>query len=325
MTDADLITAGIFLGVLITVAMLAMAMGGGTDRRQKKRSDVIKQRWSGNTPIDPTASSVLLGQDESRAGNWALKLMPRRHMLRHRLMKAGVSWTPGQYALISVATGCMAGILGMFMFGMPLILAVLIGITLGAGLPHMVLSHLTDKRLKNFTKLFPEAIDLMVRGIKSGLPITETITAIGQEMIDPVGIEFRRITNAIKLGQTLEEALWDCANRLDTPEFKFFVISLSVQRETGGNLAETLENLGDILRKRLQMQLKIKAMSSEAKASAYIIGSLPFVMFGILFVMNPGYVDPLFNDTRGIIMVGVGLFTMFIGVMVMMKMVRFEI
>jgi tight adherence protein B len=325
MTDVDFITAAIFFGALITVVMLTMATSGGANRRQKKQLDVIKRRWSGSTPIDPTASSVLLGTDEGRFGSWALKLMPRRHMLRHRLLKAGVNWTPGQYALISVATGGMVGILGKFLFGMPLILVVLIAITFGIGVPHMLISHLIGKRLKTFTKLFPEAIDLMVRGIKSGLPITETITAIGQEMIDPVGIEFRRITDAIKLGQTLEEALWDCANRLDTPEFKFFVISLSVQRETGGNLAETLENLGDILRRRLQMQLKIKAMSSEAKASAYIIGSLPFIMFGILFVMNPGYVDPLFTDPRGMIMVGVGLFTMLIGVLVMMKMVKFDI
>lgn len=325
MTEVDLITAAIFFGALMTVALLAVAMGDGSSRRQKKRLDGIKRRWSGGLQIDPAASSVLLGKDEGRFGSMALKLMPRRHMLRHRLMKAGLTWTPGQYALISVALGGMIAILCKFVLGMPLILALLIAVTFGIGSPHMLLSHLIGRRLKAFTKLFPEAIDLMVRGIKSGLPITETISAIGQEMIDPVGIEFRRITDAVKLGQTLDEALWDAANRLDTAEFKFFVISLSVQRETGGNLAETLENLGEILRRRLQMQLKIKAMSSEAKASAYIIGSLPFVMFGILFVMNPGYVNPLFTDPRGMILIGVGLFTMLIGVLVMMKMVKFEI
>lgn len=325
MTQADLVTGGIFLGVLATIMMLVLAFSGGSSRRQKKRVDTIKHRWSGATPIDPAAASVILGKDDGKFGNMALKLMPRRHMLRHRLMKAGLSWTPGQYALICVALGAFIGILMKFVFGIPLILAALMAVTLGIGVPHILVAHMISQRLKKFTKLFPEAIDLMVRGIKSGLPISETMAAIGQEMIDPVGIEFRRITDAVKLGQTLEEALWDTANRLDTPEFKFFVISLSVQRETGGNLAETLENLGEIIRRRLQMQLKIKAMSSEARASAYIIGSLPFIMFGILFLMNPRYVTPLFTDPRGMLMTGVGLFTMLIGVLVMAKMVKFEI
>jgi tight adherence protein B len=240
-------------------------------------------------------------------------------------MKAGLNLSPGQYALISVALGLACTLIAMFIVGAPLLVGVLAGVVAGMGLPHALVSHLIGRRLRKFTKLFPEAIDLMVRGIKSGLPIGETIAAIGQEMIDPVGIEFQRITDAVKLGQTLEEALWDAAQRLDTPEFKFFVISLSVQRETGGNLAETLENLGEILRRRLQMQLKIKAMSSEARASAYIIGSLPFIMFGILFLMNPGYVMVLFTDPRGMFVIGIGLLTMLLGVLVMAKMVRFEI
>ena len=120
--------------------------------------------------------------------------------------------------------------------------------------------------------------------------------------------------------------MWDTAQRIDTPEFKFFIISISVQRETGGNLAETLDNLVDILRRRRQMKLKIKAMSSEARASAYIIGSLPFAMFGILLLINPGYAMELFHDPRGLIMVAVGLTSMpGHGVLVMAKMVRFEI
>jgi tight adherence protein B len=191
--------------------------------------------------------------------------------------------------------------------------------------PHWICSNLIHRRLTKFTKLFPEAIDLMVRGIRSGLPVSETISSIGQELADPVGTEFQRITDSVKLGQTLEEAMWDTARRLDTPEFKFFVISLSVQRETGGNLAETLENLSDVLRKRHQMQLKIKAMSSEARASAYIIGSLPFIVGGILMLLNPKYVMTLFTDPRGMMLVGVGFAMMALGGFVMAKMVRFEV
>lgn len=325
MTPVDMITAAIFLGALAAIGSVGLVLSGGAGRKQKKRVDTVRRRWSGFSPVDPTAASVLHGQNDSRLGSMALRLMPRRHMLRLRLMKAGLDLSPGQYALVSVALGAVCCVLAKFVFGVPLMLAGLGAIVAGIGLPHMVVSNMIGRRLRKFTKLFPEAIDLMVRGIKSGLPISETIAAIGQEMIDPVGIEFRRITDSVKLGQTLEEALWDTAQRLDTPEFKFFVISLSVQRETGGNLAETLDNLGDILRRRQQMQLKIKAMSSEARASAYIIGSLPFVMFGIIMLMSPDYALILFTDYRGMIMTGIGLATMLMGAFVMAKMVKFDI
>jgi tight adherence protein B len=189
----------------------------------------------------------------------------------------------------------------------------------------MVVSRLIKKRLVKFTNLFPEAIELIVRGLKSGLPVQESIQVVGNEIADPVGVEFREISDALKIGQTIEEAMWEASRRLDTPEFKFFVISLVIQRETGGNLTETLGNLSDILRKRKQMKLKIKAMSSEARASALIIGALPFAMFGILFLMNPAYVSQLFQETRGLMLLGVGGVSMSIGFFVMGKMIRFEI
>ena len=141
----------------------------------------------------------------------------------------------------------------------------------------------------------------------------------------PVGAEFRLISDGIKFGKSMEDALWETARRLDTAEFKFFVISLSVQRETGGNLSEALGNLSDILRRRRQMKLKIKAMSSEAKASAMILGSLPFIMFGIIFALNPEYEMELFTDPRGQVMLGFGVGIMSVGIAIMSKMVKFEI
>jgi tight adherence protein B len=164
-----------------------------------------------------------------------------------------------------------------------------------------------------------------VRGLRSGLPVTESIRTIGTEVPDPIGVEFRTVTDGVGLGQSLEEALWDAAKRLDTPEFKFFVVSLSIQRETGGNLAETLSNLADILRRRRQMRLKIKAMSSEARASAYILASLPFIVFGAITIFNPGYSMQLFEDPRGHVLVAAGLTSLVVGVLVMAKMIRFEI
>ena len=189
----------------------------------------------------------------------------------------------------------------------------------------MVVGFLVNRRLNRFTSLFPEAIDLIVRGLKSGLPVSESIRTVGAEVPDPIGVEFRTVSDGVGLGQSLEEALWEASKRLDTPEFKFFVVSLSIQRETGGNLAETLGNLADILRRRRQMRLKIKAMSSEARASAYILGSLPFVVFAAILIINPGYAMQLFEDPRGHVMLGAGFASLFTGALVMAKMIRFEI
>jgi len=139
------------------------------------------------------------------------------------------------------------------------------------------------------------------------------------------GVEFRSVADKMKIGRTMEAALQETADRLDTAEFQFFVITLAIQRETGGNLAETLSNLADVLRKRGQMKLKIRAMSSESKASAYIIGSLPFVVFGLVSMVNPGYMAGFFVDQRLIIAGLGGLCWMGIGVFIMAKMINFEI
>ena len=181
------------------------------------------------------------------------------------------------------------------------------------------------RRINKFTTNFPDAIELMVRGLRSGLPITETLGIVASEIPGPVGVEFRMVADKMKIGRTMEAALQETADRLGTPEFQFFVITLAIQRETGGNLAETLSNLADVLRKRAQMKLKIRAMSSESKASAYIVGSLPFVVFGLVYMINPSYMGKFFTDER-LMVAGVGgMVWMAIGGGIMAKMVNFEI
>src|SRR4029450_765749 len=141
----------------------------------------------------------------------------------------------------------------------------------------------------------------MVRRLRSGLRIPETLGIVSGEIPGPVGAEFRAVSDKMKIGRTMEAALQETADRLGTAEFQFFVITLAIQRETGGNLAETLSNLADVLRKRGQMELKIRAMSSESKASAYIVGSLPFIVFGLVTMVNPGYMSGFFVDQRLIV------------------------
>jgi tight adherence protein B len=253
------------------------------------------------------------------------RYLPRPELLDQRLSRTGKKIRVDQYIALNLMLIAVVSMVLVAIVGLPPLLSVAIGIASGIGLPHIAVNRMVNKRLERFTALFPDAIDLIVRGLRSGLPVTESISSVGQEMAEPVGGEFRRIAESVKLGRTLEDAMWDTAKRLATADFKFFVISLSVQRETGGNLAETLGNLSDILRRRRQMRLKIKAMSSEARASAYILGSLPFIMFAIIYFLNPGYEMELFTDPRGRIMLAFGLTTISVGILVMSKMVRFEI
>jgi tight adherence protein B len=248
----------------------------------------------------------------------------RSEALALRLERTGKGWTTTQYLYASLGIGLALTVVLYLKTGAPW-LSLGVGVLAGAGLPHMAVGHFGKKRLANFNAKFPDAIELLVRGLRSGLPVTETLGVVSHEIPGPVGIEFRGVTERIRIGRTMEEALQETADRLGTPEFQFFVITLAIQRETGGNLAETLSNLADVLRKRAQMKLKIKAMSSESKASAYIVGALPFIVFAMIWWINPEYINGFFSEDRLIIAGLGGLVWMSIGAFIMAKMVSFEI
>jgi tight adherence protein B len=266
---------------------------------------------------------LLAGRNTKIDGIFAT-LVPKPALLRKRLDQTGKVITLGKYAMVSMGiVGVVAAL--MMMKGMPFMFALMFGLFVGLGLPHWVIGKMIIKRLKKFNANFPDAIELMVRGLRSGLPITETLQIVAHEIPGPVGLEFRAVADRMKIGRTMDNALQETADRLGTAEFQFFVITLAIQRETGGNLAETLSNLADVLRKRAQMKLKIRAMSSESKASAIIVGSLPFIVFILVYMVNPSYMANFFTDQR-LIVAGVGgLVWMGIGVFIMAKMVNFEI
>ncbi|MCP5380621.1 MAG: type II secretion system F family protein [Caenibius sp.] len=248
----------------------------------------------------------------------------RIEALSLRLNRTGKGWTVQQYLYASLGLALAITVL-MYLRTGAAMLSLGFGVIIGAGLPHMVVNHFIKRRTNAFTTKFPDAIELLVRGLRSGLPVTETLQVVAQEIAGPVGQEFKTVVDKIKVGRTMEEALQDTADRLNTAEFSFFCITLAIQRETGGNLAETLSNLADVLRKRSQMKLKIRAMSSESKASAYIVGSLPFIVFGLIWWMNPNYLSGFFADERLMVAGMGGMLWMGIGVFIMAKMVSFEI
>lgn len=318
---AALIAAAI---VMLLMAQISHARGA---RLLRRRISGVQTRAASREEASSSVESVRMEQTGRYPGLEAMakKLVPRPALLRDRLDQTGLKVGIGQYALICIGVGLAFTLVRALVFDMPATLAVLLGLVSGLGLPHIAIGFLISRRVKRFLADFPEAIDLIIRGLRSGLPVPESIRIVGQEFNGPVGVEFSRISDRIRFGQTLEDALWDAVKRIDLPDFKFFVVSLSVQRETGGNLAETLENLSNILRQRRQMKLKIKAMSSEARASAMILGALPFLMFAIMMAINSEYVMTLFTDPRGLIMVGFAFACLALGVGIMWKMVRFEI
>lgn len=331
MTDSGidlivLLVAAAALGVTVLLYACAAEAFGGARKRSDRRIVSLQQKFL-RVPAHRTPIGVRLDNADSSIKSFdrlIKRMMPRPANLRERLARTGRRISLGEYLLAGLLTGCL-GFFALDRLGLQPIMTLPLAVAMALGLPHVAIGALINRRLKQFTSLFAEAIDLMVRGLKSGLPVNESIRAVGTELPDPIGIEFRRISDSMALGQTLDQALWNAVKTLDTPEFRFFVIVLSVQRETGGNLAETLENLATILRRRKQIKLKIRALSAEARTTALIIGSLPFVIFLILILVNPDYVMVLINDPRGRTLLGGALGSLLIGGVIIYRMARFEI
>ena len=312
-------------GVLAVLLLIVFAFVGPSVAQAKtRRLDKVKYRHSDSANVQVEAQMKKALSARRKTTRPKGDTMTKMEILAIRLEKTGKGW-PLSYFFYAVG-GIFAVLFGLLMLkGAPVLLALSVGLLVGAGLPHFIVGFLINRRIAKFTASFPDAIELLVRGLRSGLPVTETIGVVAKEIGGPVGEEFQKVVDRIKIGQTMEDALQESAKRMDTPEFKFFCITLAIQRETGGNLAETLSNLAEVLRKRGQMKLKIKAMSSESKASAYIVGSLPFIVFALVYSVNPTYLAGFFFEERLIIAGMGGLAWMSIGVFIMAKMVNFEI
>lgn len=310
--------------MLVLIMVATAFMGPNAGKATARRLSVVKMRHSDSTDarVEQQMRKAVAARRPLIFGNG--QNISRADKLRLRLAQTGKKWTMKQY--LSASGGLAFAVMALvWLKGAPIYLALFGGLLIGAGLPHLVINFLINKRVKQFTANFPDAIELLVRGLKSGLPVGETLNVVAKEIPGPVGVEFKMVTEKIKIGRTMEDALQDTADRLGTAEFQFFVITLAIQRETGGNLAETLANLADVLRKRSQMKLKIRAMSSESKASAYIVGSLPFVVFGMVWSVNQKYLEGFFYEPRLIVAGLIGAVWMAIGVFIMAKMVSFEI
>jgi len=195
----------------------------------------------------------------------------------------------------------------------------------GITVPKKVILSLVEKRIEKFIERFPDAIDMIVRSVKSGHPLNSALKMIAENSEEPIAGEFRQIVDEVSYGRTLSEALYKMVDRVDQVDVSFFVVVLAVQQETGGNLAEVLSNLSNVIRKRKQLRQKIKALTSEGRMTGWILGSLPFVLMLVLSIVSPGYLDPIFQPGLGKIILGFAMGLIVIAIVIMKKLIKIDI
>lgn len=294
-------------------------------KQAKNRIERIKARSKG--VHHKTADVSLRRKIEKHEGllYTITKPLPNFKKLGDKLERAGKTISPKQYVVRLFMYSMAIIVVVAFVLGKSFMMAVFAAMIFGVWLPLKWMQFGINKQNKAFLRLFPDAIDLIVRGLRSGLPVSESLVLVSTEVPDPLGAIFRNISNTMKLGVTMEKALQETARKLDMTEFNFFTTSIILQRETGGNLSEILNNLSEVLRTRYMMRMKIKALSSEARASAYIIGALPFVVLLAVSATSPGYMAPLWNDPRGNMAAAIAAGMMIFGGWTMYRMTKFEI
>jgi tight adherence protein B len=247
----------------------------------------------------------------------------KRVSIDDKLTRAGLNWSRQQFLIFAALMGMVFGAATFFLDGNPYIALAMLLVG-GAGLPLWVLNFLANRRLKKFVTVFPEAIDIIVRGVRAGLPLGDCLRIVATEAEEPVRSEFRQIVEAQAMGLSVAEAVDRLIMRVPLSEASFFSIVISIQQKAGGSLSEALANLSNVLRERKKMLGKIKALSSEARASAMIIGSLPFVVGGLVYLTSPKYIELLWTTQTGQIVMGGSLIWMGMGTFVMKKMITFD-
>jgi len=258
-----------------------------------------------------------------------LKEIEERHKkqkkmpLTARIQQAGLSWSKRQFYIVSGVIGAVLFVIVMFS-GMGFVPALALGFAGAFGLPRWMLSYLKKRREAKFLDAFPDAVDVIVRGIKAGLPLLDSIKVITSDSPEPVRSEFRAIVETQAVGMPLGEACAKLYDSMPLPEANFFGIVISIQQRAGGNLSEALGNLSKVLRDRKKMKAKIQAMSMEAKASAGIIGALPIAVMMLVWITSPQYISLLWTEPLGRLMLAASALWMFMGTMVMKKMINFD-
>jgi tight adherence protein B len=318
----------IAVGVGMTMLALAMVFGGFfAERRLHDRLEDLETR----TRAGPRTIQMATLRRVEKAGRLPTldKLLwrwfPNGSSIRQKLQTTGMNITLGDFAFASLALAMAMAFLLYLVLDLPPGVALIASLIVGVGLPNMVIGRKARKRGKQFNLLFPEAVDLIVRALRAGLPVQEAIGNVARDIKDPVGAVFRRAQQEMQLGVPIETALWRVAKTVQTDEFNFLIVALSIQRDTGGNLAETLANLSALLRARQQLRLKIRAFTSEARTTMLIMAGLPFLVGGALFMITPSYITPLVTTSTGQMVAAAAGCSMGLGIFIMNKIATIKV
>jgi tight adherence protein B len=323
---AVIVMAALAVVGLVVALFYPMLTAGRADDRLKElisspSGSSAQRRSASNSSRDGRRRQVqdALKQIERKSSQRRKKLT-----LRMMLDQSGLDLTIRNFWLISTGVGILLTFVP-FLFGVPWYMAVLCGFVGFMGLPRWLLGVIRKRRLEKFLSDLPDAIDIMVRGLRSGLPMSDAMKVIASESPAPIGPEFWEVVEGQRIGLSIEQGMERMSDRVPLQEVNFLSIVLNVQSKTGGNLTETLSNLSKVLRDRRKMKGRVRAASQEAKSSAAIIGALPFLIMGVLTFLNPSYLDPLFSTTVGNIILWVSAAWMLTGVLVMRQMINFDI
>ena len=324
----DLIALYIALGIGMTILALGVVFGGFfAERRLRDRLEDLKSRTrSGHRALQ--TATLLRAETAGRLATFDKLLwrwLPNAGSIRRKLQASGMNVSLGEFGFAAVALAVAVGVGLKVLLGLPPLMALVGSVVIGVGVPNFVVGRKARKRGQAFNLLFPEAVDLIVRALRAGLPIQEALGNVARDIKDPVGSVFRQAQQEIQLGVPIETALWRVAQTVQTDEFNFLIVALSIQRDTGGNLAETLAGLSALLRGRQQLRLKIRAFTSEARATMLIMVGLPFVVGGLLFVISPGYIKPLFTTSTGLMVAGAAGCSMALGIFIMNKIATIKV
>ena len=291
------------------------------DRRAVR---VSQSSTSGSTTASGAAGvSLRKASHPLRLGHLAdlaAAIVPRPERLSTALARARIALSVGDFVAMSTALGLAAGVVAWLLLAS--LLAAAASSALAIAVPPLIVRSRIHRREARFLRGLPDAIDLIVRAIRSGLPVSEAIGTVAEEFDGPVAEVFGMLDGQLRIGMDIGDALWMAARTMPLPEFRFFALSIGIQRETGGNLGEILRNLSGTLRRRQQFQLKIKAMTSEARSSALIIGSLPFIVAALVSFVNPGYISRLYADQRGVSFYHADSASLALGFLTMKRLVK---
>ena len=322
--------AFLMVSVLVFAAVLLLLVGAYLFWKSYKgpKAKKIQNRLRAlSASLDNSKQSHLLKQrmlSEVPAFERVLLNMSRAHRLDRFILQAGLGWTVSRLVLSCAAIGVIACLVLVYGAHQSLLLSGLAGAGFAAT-PLLYVSHKRSKRLDKFERQLPEALDLITRALRSGHAFSSALQMVGDEMAEPIAGEFRIVHDEVNFGVALQQALTNLSERIPLTDLRYFIVSVLIQRESGGNLTEVLSNLSRLIRERLKLMSKVKVLSSEGRLSAWILGIMPFALAGVMYLVNPAFMAPLWNDPIGISIIKYMLILMVFGILILRKIITIRV